>query len=205
MKKILGTRDQYYDQTNNAQVYLFDDYFKKKKMISCGPETFAMGLDNREWPMDVFTPGEQPGDSILMIAHNPFNLPKFKDVRDIDYDLYPPNEVPQLYPVISKIIYNRDDVCEFRWGLTFDIIRDKIENDTCLMVSGSFPCGGHYVLIVGYDGDKIIFNDPYPPQWPDKNGYNRVMTQDFFEKNIKPNGYRIEIYPSPIYQEALKL
>lgn len=195
MKKVLGSRDQYYSQLNDAQYYLFADYYNRPKSISCGPNSFVMGLDICGWPMDVFTPGEQASDSVVMIAHNPYNLKRFKKARDIDYDAYPPNEVPQIYPVIAEIIYVRDDICSFKWGLNIDIVKSRIDQGIPVMVSGSFPCGGHYVLIVGYDGDNLIFNDPYPIQWDDKNGYNRIMTHGFFKDRIQNNGYRIEIYP----------
>lgn len=194
MKKILGKPNQYYSQTNNAQVYLFDDYFKKKSSIACGPTSFIMGLDVSKWPLDIFAPGIQPEDSILMILHNPFNAEIFKSVRNIDYDVYPPNEIPQLYPAVAKMLYKNNKVCTFKWGITFNMIKYCINNDICLMVSGNFPVGGHFVLIVGYDNDKIIYNDPFKSQYKDNNGYNRVMDLDFFDNYIKPHGYRIEIY-----------
>lgn len=196
MKKVLGWENQYYSQLNNAQVYLFDDYFKKKSSIACGPSSFAMGLEICGWPLDIFANGIQPEDSILMILHNPFNLETFKNERDLDYDIYPPNEIPQLYPVVANILYDNLNVCKFKWGITFEIIKYCIDNNICLMVSGDFPAGGHFVLIVGYEDDTIIFNDPYKLQWPDNNGYNRKMSLDFFECNIKNKGYRIEIYPN---------
>jgi len=195
MKKILGDKTKYYDQSNNAQVELFKDYFNKTKMIACGPTSFAMGLDIAGWPMDIFTPGEQPEDSILMIAHNPYNLNLFKEKRDLDYDKYPPNEVSQIYDVVAKILYNSDNVCKFKWGLTWSIIKENIINNIPMMIAGNFPAGGHYVLIVGFDDSKktIIFNDPYKYQWRDKNGYNREMDLNFL--NDKISKYRIEFYP----------
>jgi hypothetical protein len=194
MKKILGNPNQYYTQTNNAQVHLFEDYFQKKKMISCGPTVLAMALDISAWTLDVFANGEQPEDSILMILHNPANLELFKKIRDIDYDIYPPNEVPQLYPAVTEMIYQDKNVCHFKWGLTLDMCKYLIDNDICVMISGDFPAGGHFVLIVGYEDNELIFNDPYNLQWPDNNGYNRRMSKEFFEINVKPRGYRLEIY-----------
>lgn len=194
MRKILGNKIQYYVQTNNAQVELFKDYFKKGLPIACGPTVAAMGFDISGCPMDVFTPGEQPEDSILMVANNPKNLDKLRQVRDIDYDMYPPHEVPQIYNIIGQLIYDKE-VCRFEWGLDFDIIKSNIKNQTVMMICGKFPAGGHYVLVVGFDDEKrkIIYNDPYPDQWPDKNGYNREMDLEFLDNKIEK--WRIDFFP----------
>jgi len=194
MRRILGTKSQYYTQTNNAQVELFKDYFGNGKAIACGPTSAAMGFDIAGWPMDVFTPGEQPEDSILMIVHNPANLKLLEERRKIDYDKFPPNEVPQIYDVVGELIYG-EDACLFRWGLTYETIKENIIKGIPMMLCGNFPCGGHYVLAVGFDDEKkvIIFNDPYPPQWKDKNGYNREMDMDFFESKILK--WRVDFLP----------
>lgn len=194
MRKILGSEDKYYLQTNNAQVELFKDYFGKGKIIACGPTCAAMGFDIARWPMDVFTPGEQPEDSILMIVHNPANLAKIKARRNIDYDKMPPNEVPQVYDIVGQLLYNTNKACQFHFGLSFDLIKQNITKGIVMMIGGKFPCGGHYVLVVGFDEEqeKIIINDPYPLQWPDKKGYNREMDLNLLEK---VGNWRVDFYP----------
>jgi hypothetical protein len=202
MIKILGSKDNYYDQTNNAQVDLFKDYFKKGKMISCGPEAFVTCLDIAGYPMDIFTPGEQPGDSVLMICHNRKNLPAIMKNRVLDYDKYPPNEVPQTYEVVAKLLYKDlpGTICKLEWGVNFAIIKKNIDKNIPMMLCGKFPCGGHFVAVTGYDDSKnlVKFNDPYPLNWPDKKGYNRDMDLKFLQENIISIGnynWRIEIYP----------
>ncbi len=192
--KILGTNRQYYIQTNNAQVELFNRYYEKGKIIACGPTSAAMGFDIAGYPMDVFTPGEQPEDSILMVLNNPANLRLLINRRNLDYGHFPPNEVPQAYDIVGRLIWKKD-ACLFKWGLSFEIIKENIDKNIPMMIAGNFPCGAHYVLIVGYNEKEkiIIFNDPYPNQWEDKKGYNRKMDITFFEKNISK--WRIDFFP----------
>lgn len=172
MRKILGTRDQYYDQTNNALAKYAEDYHDITKYISCGPESAAMGFDIAGWDMEkYFTKGVQPGDSIAMCMFNPFNQKYFgKDARKR------PNEWASNYPSMSKIIFEKQ-ACSISWSLSFDIITLAIKQECPVMVCGNFPCGGHYVLVVGFDTEKrtLIINDPYRYQWKDEIGYNREL------------------------------
>lgn len=196
MRKILGSKDKYYIQVNNAQVALFEDYFHNGKAIACGPTSYVMGLDIAGWPMDVFTTGVQPEDSVLMMVHNPVNLKKLKERRNIDYDKFPPNEVPQAYDIVSDILYGEKKPSKFVWNLNYKIIRSNIIKGWPMMMCGIFPAGGHYVTVVGFDDEKkvIIYNDPYPSQYADNNGYNREMSIDKLKsKNIFK--FRIDFYP----------
>ena len=183
MKVVIGTKDQYYIQTNNAQVELMRDYFQKKRYIACGPTSFVAGLDISGYDMKVFTPGVQPEDAIIMLLHNPNHLGMWRAIRDLDYDKYPPNEVPQLYPGVGRILYKKE-VCKFSWGINLDIIKREIDDGLPVMVGGKFSFGGHYVLIVGYDGDRVIYNDPYPLGYADGKGYNLELSPDDFERMI---------------------
>ena len=173
-KKILGTRDQYYIQTNDGSVALFKDYFQKSKMIACGPNSAVMCADIAGWPQDVWTLHVQASDVLLMLFENPNNLNMWKAIRNLNYDVYPPNEVPQLYPKALELVYGKD-VCQFvEGGLSLDVIKAAVDEGRPLQICGKFPCGGHYVSCVGYDGDKVVINDPYPANWGG-NGYNHKI------------------------------
>lgn len=189
---VLGSRDQYYIQTNNASAYLIRAYMGRIRFIACGPESAAMGFDIAGRDMSIFTPGEQPGDAIINIFHDPKHLPAYIDVRGDRkfYEKYSPNEIPQIYPAMGKIIFGKD-VASFEWGNTYSQVRESIQKKSPVMLCGNFPCGGHYVLCVGYNDkrEELIYNDPYPKQWADKNGFRRRMDQGFIKKKLK--GFRV--------------
>jgi len=189
---VLGTRDQYYIQTNNASAYLIRAYMGRIRFIACGPESAAMGFDIAGRDMNVFTPGEQPGDAIINIFHDPGHLQKYINVRGDRkfYEKYPPNEIPQAYPVMGKIIFG-EDVSSFEWGNSFAQVKKNILDKSPVMLCGNFPCGGHFVLCVGFNEitKEFIYNDPYPDQWPDKDGFRRRMNLKFIEKKLK--GFRV--------------
>jgi len=184
----LGNSSHYHDQKNDASAALFKRYFGKKKFIACGPCTAAMGFEIGGWPI-VCTPREQFSDSILMILNSPHNYNVLRGRRVLDYDKYPPNEVPQTYDVLGQILYKTDKACKFSWGISFDQIKNNFKNKITTMMCGKFPFGGHYVLATGYKDDKIIYDDPYK-------GYNLEMDLDFFEKKIrKIFNWRVDFFP----------
>jgi hypothetical protein len=196
-RKVLGVFADYCIQTNNAAVKFGERYYsydsnkdgkkeKNIKYVSCGPESAAMGLYVSGKVKHVETccgltldiPGVQLGDTIMMGFHNPSNEPMFTARRPMDFSIYPPNEVPQYYDVLlNKMLglKESDSACKFQYGLTFETIQFHISNNRPMMLCGAFPCGGHYVLCVGYDNRKtinVVINDPYPKQWKDEKGYN---------------------------------
>lgn len=204
MTKNVG-KDITYSQRNNAQKYLFEDYVHgvlrrmkenkeiteevynivRKKLflyIACGPTCIAMGLHIGGWNMKVFTPGVQPEDSILMMCHNPSNYKAFKKRRILDYggDVWAPNEIPQVYDVISDILYGPDAAaCRWRGGCNVNIIRENIMKDTTMMVATK----AHYILLTGFSDEKkkIYFKDPF---------YNRT---EFDMDNLPISNWRVDI------------
>lgn len=199
---ILGRSDQYHVQTNDGSVELFERYVKTPKYVSCGPTMAAMNFDIAGQDMGIFTPGEQASDAILMVLNNPNHLAIWKSVRDIDYGKYAANEIPQLYPEMSRIIFGKKAV-HFSWGITWEKIVGAINYHNPIGVSGRFPLGGHYVSVVGYISNKdpkhrkIIFNDPYPKHWagkyqdhqsPSRPGFRRHMPWAEFQKITKETG-----------------
>jgi hypothetical protein len=207
MRIVLGNKEAYNLQTNDATVDFTNDYGDRPRIVACGPNSLANGLEICGHDMSVFTPGEQASDGIMMVAHNRKHLPKYTKRRKLDYDVYPPNEIPQLYEIFTQIIYGNKKVCKYYPGISFRIIKNAILRGSTLMISGEFPAGGHFVTVVGFDDEKqewnfekkvmeskqvIIFNDPYPDQWDDENGYNREMSLEWFRNHI--NNYRVEIF-----------
>lgn len=204
MTKKLGEGIMY-SQKNNAQVYLFKDYVHgilhrmlkknqisqaiydliRKKLflfIACGPTSIAMGLHICGWPMNVFTKGVQPEDSILMMCHNPNNFDAFKKRRNLDYggDIWASNEIPQVYDVISDILYGPDAAaCRYRNGCNVNIIRENIMKGTTMMVAS----GAHYILLTGFSDEKkkVYFKDPF---------YNR---SEFDMINLPISNWRVDI------------
>lgn len=194
-----------YSQKNNAQRFLFEDYVHgvikrmrdtgeitqgiynrvRKKLflyIACGPTCIAMGLHIGGWNMKIFTPGEQPEDAILMMTHNPWNFDAFKKRRNLDYggDIWAPNEIPQVYDVISDILYGPDTAaCRYRNGCNVEIIRENIIKDTTMMVAS----GAHYILLTGFSDErkKIYFKDPF---------YDR---SEFDMDNLPISNWRVNI------------
>jgi hypothetical protein len=184
--KILSKRQNYNDQTNDATVEWGRRYFGKNKMVACGMNALSEGLEISEWPMDK-APGAQFSDYLMMIFNNPHNEGYFEKIRHLDFEKYPPNEVPQLFPAATKLIYGKE-ACSFHWDLSFQKIIASINSGRPIIACGKFPAGGHYVLVVGYDENKIIFDDPYWPQWDDKNGFNRKMNWEDFSTITEGSG-----------------
>jgi len=131
----------------------------------------------------------QPEDYISAYYRSPFNIEKFKAIRDLDFSIFPPERIPQYRKISMKEVFNIDS--EYREGRNFEAIGNLLWDGNCVGLNLIQP--GHYICAVAfsvYDG-MIGFKDPWPGnKWPngietDKNGNKWFSKKDFIE-NIKP-------------------
>lgn len=139
----------------------------------------------------------QEGDYLADYFRTPANLKKFKKIRLLNYNKYPPEQVPQLHPIGLKEVFNLDSKF-IKYGTFDDIVKElKVGNVVELCMIDSNPltpeATGHYVLANQYDDmlDKISFKDPAKEvvKWLnetlDKDGnkwLNRMNYTDNFHK-----------------------
>lgn len=149
-------------------------------------------------PVKCYTVGgwePQPKDVLALYMNDPSNKKKFLKARDnLEPGNVPGNRVPQYFPVALKDVFGID--ATFEWGCSYDQIVEALKAGIGVLICLEDP--GHYVAVVAVDTvtEEIIYNDPWPQNyWPVRltgtSGFNRRMTREEFESNIKP--FRIKI------------
>jgi hypothetical protein len=74
----------------------------------------------------------------------------------------------------------------FQFGHDFKGVSEKLSAGKAVQLCLVKP--GHYIAAVAYDEARreIIYNDPWPERFPDKNGFNRRLTEGEYRANVKP-------------------
>jgi hypothetical protein len=117
--------------------------------------------------------------------NDPRNYDALKKARpDTPPEVWHGNEVPQFYPVAVPAVFGIK--AEFQWGADLGKVAAFLESGKAVQLCLVKP--GHYVAAVAYDSEKreIIYNDPWPLRFPDKNGFNRRMGEAECKANLKP-------------------
>jgi hypothetical protein len=117
--------------------------------------------------------------------NDPRNYAALKAARpDTPPDVWHGNEVPQFYPVAVPAVFGV--TARFLWGSDFDRIAACLVEGKAVQLCLVKP--GHYIAAVAYDDERreIIFNDPWPDRFPDRNGFNRRMGEAECRANLKP-------------------
>lgn len=160
MKKFLDGDYTYYSQNNNGSLKFIELFTKKKRVVTCGETALctALSLAGRDVP-DI--KGVQPEDIFSMYFSNPHNIEDFLMIRDLDYNKYPPDTVPQLYPAAVRDIIGIG-CCQFSFGCDFIDIKNHIIIGDPIIACIKERYGGHYVTIKGFDDIKniIYYDDP---------------------------------------------
>jgi hypothetical protein len=127
----------------------------------------------------------QPEEALMDYFNDPANYKTLLKIRpDTPPDKWHGNEVPQFYPAAVKAVFGVH--AEFEWGAGIAKIAAYLEAGRGVQLCLIKP--GHYIGAVAYDSEKreIIYNDPWPDRFTDKNGFNRRMGEAEVKVNVKP-------------------
>jgi hypothetical protein len=117
--------------------------------------------------------------------NDPRNYEALKKARpDTPPEVWHGNEVPQFYPIAVKAVFGVK--AAFEWGAEFTKVAAYLQAGKAVQLCLVKP--GHYIAAVAFDQDtrEIIFNDPWPGRFKDKNGFNRRMSEGEYKGNLKP-------------------
>jgi len=175
----------YFVQTNNPTEQLLKKRKEESWLESCGPTAAINCLAARGGNLEIKTPGSyrpQPEEVLMDYFNDPRNKPALDDVRIVDGDI-PGNRVPQFYPIAVYEVFGVK--AWFCWRLSFDDVAGHILEYSPVQICLKEP--RHYVAVVAYDNVKkeLIYNDSWPDRFPDKNGFNRRMTEEEFSSNVQ--------------------
>jgi hypothetical protein len=88
-------------------------------------------------------------------------------------------------------------VVRFDGNITPQSIKDDLGRELPVMVSMAYPDNkpkpipGHYILVVGYDGDILLVNDPYKNHLTGvMDGFKNAYTPDDWKRHSKGYGMR---------------
>jgi hypothetical protein len=186
--KFWNDKDCYYTQTNNPTEEILRKRSDGNWLVSCGPSSAvcclaALGLD-----VSVSCPGTykpQPEEVLMDFFNDTRNYKALLAARpDTPPDVWHGNEVPQFYPVAVPAVFGVP--ASFTWGNDFGKIAAHLQAGRAVQLCLVKP--GHYVAAVAYDDEvrEIIYNDPYPERFADRNGFNRRMGEAECKANTKP-------------------
>jgi hypothetical protein len=181
-------KEFYYTQTNNPTEEILRKRSDGGWLVSCGPSAAVCCMASMGFDVDVRCPGSylpQPEEVLMDFFNDPRNYDALKRARpDTPPDVWHGNEVPQFYPVATPAVFGIKSI--FLWGNDFDKVVSYLAKGNAVQLCLVKP--GHYIAAVAYDDEKqeIIFNDPWPARFPDKNGFNRRMGRAEFKANVKP-------------------
>ena len=190
--KWWNDRNRFYSQENNPT----EAYNKIRVEIratywleTCGPTAAVNCMASLGKNLAVTCPGSyapQPEEVLMDYFNDPRNDDTLRRVRDLGDQgrRIPDNQVPQYYPVAVRAVFGVK--AEFFWGSSREYITSALDQGRAVQVCLKNP--GHYVAIVAYTDDGLIYHDSWGSQYPD-GGFARKLPYKSLKENVQP--YRI--------------
>lgn len=185
--RFWNDRDHYYIQANNPSEELLRKREEASWLESCGPTAAVNCLAALGYNLKIYCPGSyrpQPEEILMDFFNDPRNYVELEKIRhDVDPVSFPGNRIPQYYPFAVKEVFNA--IGTFAWLSEFKRVIQYLTHGYTAQLCLVDP--GHYIAAVAHDPDtdEIIFNDSWPGRFEDKNGFNRRLDIDEFNRNVK--------------------
>jgi hypothetical protein len=185
--KFWDNRDYYYTQTNNPTEEILRKRSDGGWLVSCGPTAAVGCIAAMGHNVYCGCPGgyvPQSEEVLMDYFNDPRNYDALRKARpDTPPEKWHGNEVPQFYSVAVPAVFGVK--AEFMYGNDFNKIAAFLEAGRGVQLCLVNP--GHYIAAVAYDSAKreIIFNDPWPGRFADKDGFNRRMGEAEVKANVK--------------------
>ena len=186
--KFWNDRNCYYTQTNNPTEEMLRKRSDGGWLVSCGPSAAVTCIAAMGYNVYCGCPGEylpQSEEVLMDFFNDPRNYAALKAARpDTPPDVWHGNEVPQFYPVAVKAVFGVD--ARFYFVHDFGGVAERLQAGQAVQLCLIKP--GHYIAAVAYDDRtrEIIYNDPWPGRFADKDGFNRRFDEAEYKTNIKP-------------------
>ena len=185
-------RDRYYSQENNPT----EAYNKARLEMrathwleTCGPTAAVNCMSSLGKNLTISCPGRyspQPEEVLMDYFNDPRNEVTLQSIRDLGERgrSIPENQVPQYYPVGVREVFGVSAL--FCWGASRRDITSALDRGCAVQLCLVNP--GHYIAVVAYTDDFLVYHDSWGSQYPD-GGFARKLTYQDLKENIQP--YRI--------------
>lgn len=186
--RFWNDRNHYYTQTNNPTEEILRKRSDGNWLVSCGPSAAVSCLSAMGYDVAIRSPGSyapQPEEVLMDFFNDPRNYDALRAARpETDPKDWHGNEIPQFYPVAVPAVFGVR--ADFAWCGDIDRVAASLLEGSAVQLCLVKP--GHYVAAVAWDEEarELIFNDPWPGRFADKDGFNRRMGEAEYRANVKP-------------------
>jgi hypothetical protein len=184
--KYANDVNRYYTQDNNAIEQIIKKKGIKFYLETCGSTSMInciASIKDDEWLQDWDYIKIQVEDYVTCFMNDPHNYTEFMKIRNMDYNVYFGNEIPQLYPYTAKQLFNIE--AEFKFEKDWDKLINYIQNNQSVQLCFINP--GHFIACNGIDTDtnELIINDPWQGHYT-TGGFNHRLSKQEYDNNINP-------------------
>lgn len=172
-------------QSNNTIEWIILNTGRASYLESCGPnalENCASAMFHYDVIADRFmVNGErfQPADLIFTHMNDPLREAEYDEIFHVrDWR----NRYAIYYPYVARKLL--DMRAEYVQRMDIRLLREHLGDGNTAQVCLKDP--GHYIALVGVDGEGFYFHDSWPERFASRDGFYREITDEELLDNAHP-------------------